>query len=80
MLMPDMEKMCDLLSIPQFFDLEAYMIERREHSLVSLFDAIHQVVMKHNDASVLKTAAQTLEVLCTKESSFQGRSVFIFWP
>ncbi|KAF6204642.1 hypothetical protein GE061_018802 [Apolygus lucorum] len=62
----DADKLVNLLSIPQYFDLEIYTTTRSEASLDLLLKRIQLITEKQHDTEVLETAAKTLEYLCTE--------------
>ncbi|XP_071445719.1 cohesin subunit SA-2 isoform X1 [Hetaerina americana] len=69
----DPEKIANLMSIPQYFDLEMYTTSRQEKNLDSLLKLITEIVEKHTDSEVLETCAKTLEVLCTEDTAIYTR-------
>lgn len=69
----DPDKLANLLSIPQYFDLEIYTTSRQEANLDLLLKKLHQVAEKHHDTDVLETCAKTLEVLCTEGNAIYTR-------
>ncbi|XP_054277370.1 cohesin subunit SA-2 isoform X2 [Macrosteles quadrilineatus] len=69
----DPDKLANLISIPQYFDLEIYTTSRQEANLDLLLKKLHQVVEKHHDTDVLETCAKTLEVLCTEGNAIYTR-------
>ena len=71
--LPDDEKMANLLTIPQYFDLEIYTTSRQEKALESLLKLVQEAVDKHTDTDVLETAAQTLEKLCDDQFPIYSR-------
>ncbi|XP_014259117.1 cohesin subunit SA-2 isoform X2 [Cimex lectularius] len=62
----DPDKLTNLLSIPQHFDLEIYTSSRQEASLDLLLKKIQTITEKHHDTDVLETCAKTLEFLCSE--------------
>ncbi|XP_050680856.1 cohesin subunit SA-1 isoform X2 [Leptidea sinapis] len=62
----DPEKLTNLLSIPQHFELELYTTQRQENLLTQLLNKIRDLVGAHIEAEVVETAARTLEVLCSR--------------
>ncbi|KAK0092308.1 hypothetical protein PV326_001714 [Microctonus aethiopoides] len=60
----DPEKLANLLSIPQHFELDIYTKTRQERNLEALLQKIHVIVEKMQDNDVLETAAKTLEYMC----------------
>ncbi|KAJ8969947.1 hypothetical protein NQ317_012936 [Molorchus minor] len=67
----DPEKLANLLSIPQYFELDLYTSGRQEGSLQALLDKLKYIVQVHHEPEVLETLAKTLEILCT-----EGHSIF----
>ena len=63
------EKLINLLSIPQYFDLEMYTTSRQESSLKLLLDKITLIMSISTDREVLEACAKTLEFLCTEGSA-----------
>jgi cohesin complex subunit SA-1/2 len=63
------EKLINLLSIPQHFDLEMYTTSRQEASLKLLLDKITLIMSISTDREVLEACAKTLEFLCTEGSA-----------
>lgn len=63
------EKLINLLSIPQYFDLEMYTTSRQEASLKLLLDKITLIMSISTDREVLEACAKTLEFLCTEGSA-----------
>ncbi|PSN33726.1 Cohesin subunit SA-1 [Blattella germanica] len=67
----DPEKLANLLSIPQYFELDIYTTSRQETNLDLLLKKMSSIVEKHHDTDVLETCAKTLELLCT-----EGNAIF----
>ncbi|CAH1993260.1 unnamed protein product [Acanthoscelides obtectus] len=67
----DPEKLSNLLSIPQYFDLDLYTSGRQEGSLQALLAKLKYIAQVHHEPEVLETLAKTLEVLCT-----EGHSIY----
>ncbi|XP_044583822.1 cohesin subunit SA-2 isoform X2 [Cotesia glomerata] len=67
----DPEKLANLLSVPQYFDLDIYTKSRQEKNLETLLEKIHVIVEKTHDNDVLDTAAKTLEHMCV-----EGNAIF----
>ncbi|KAI5744904.1 hypothetical protein M8J76_006416 [Diaphorina citri] len=65
----DHDKLTNLLSLPQYFDLNIYTTSRREKDLDELLKKLQKIVDKHNDTEVLETCAKTLETLCCEENA-----------
>lgn len=65
----DNDKLINLLSIPQYFDLEMYTTLRQESSLKSLLDKVTLIMSIGTDREVLEACAKTLEFLCTEGSA-----------
>lgn len=69
----DSEKLTNLLSIPQYFELDIYTTSRQESNLQALLDKMGQIMSKHTDRDVLETCAKTLEYLCSEGSATYTR-------
>ncbi|XP_063901457.1 cohesin subunit SA-1 isoform X2 [Zophobas morio] len=69
----DPEKLANLLSIPQYFDLDLYTSGRQEGSLQSLLVKLKHIAQVHHEPEVLETLAKTLEILCTEGHSIYTR-------
>ncbi|XP_023012703.1 stromal antigen [Leptinotarsa decemlineata] len=69
----DPEKLANLLSIPQYFDLDLYTSGRQESSLQALLAKLKYIVQVHHEPEVLETLAKTLEILCTEGHSIYTR-------
>ncbi|VEN54810.1 unnamed protein product [Callosobruchus maculatus] len=67
----DPEKLSNLLSIPQYFDLDLYTSGRQEGSLQALLAKLKYIAQVHHEPEVLETLAKTLEILCT-----EGHSIY----
>lgn len=67
----DPEKLANLLSIPQYFDLDLYTSGRQESSLQALLVKLKYIVQIHHEPEVLETLSKTLEILCT-----EGHSIY----
>ncbi|XP_050514332.1 cohesin subunit SA-1 [Diabrotica virgifera virgifera] len=67
----DPEKLANLLSIPQYFDLDLYTSGRQEGSLQALLVKLKYIVQVQHEPEVLETLAKTLETVCT-----EGHSIF----
>ncbi|XP_034940731.1 cohesin subunit SA-2 isoform X2 [Chelonus insularis] len=65
----DPDKLTNLLSIPQYFELDIYTKSRQEKYLEALLEKIHNIVEKSHDNDVLETAAKTLEHMCAESIS-----------
>ena len=65
----DPEKLANLLSIPQYFDLDIYTKSRQEQNLDFLLSKIHDIVDRSHNTEVLDTAAKTLEYMCVPGSA-----------
>lgn len=65
----DAEKLTNLLTIPQYFELDVYTKSRQELNLDALLNKIHNIVDKSPNTEVLETAAKTLEYMCVPESA-----------
>ncbi|XP_038206271.1 cohesin subunit SA-1-like [Zerene cesonia] len=69
----DPEKLTNLLSIPQYFDLELYTTQRQEGNLTLLLNKIRDIVSAHTEAEVIETCGRTLEVLCSEQCAVYTR-------
>lgn len=69
----DSEKLTNLLSIPQYFELDIYTTNRQEANLQALLDKMSYIMSVHTDRDVLETCAKTLEYLCTEGSATYTR-------
>ncbi|CAB3260172.1 unnamed protein product [Arctia plantaginis] len=69
----DPEKLTNLVSIPQYFDLELYTTQRQEGNLSLLLNKIREVVNVQTEAEVLETCGRTLEYLCTEQNGVYTR-------
>ncbi|XP_018561375.1 cohesin subunit SA-1 [Anoplophora glabripennis] len=69
----DPEKLANLLSIPQYFDLDLYTSGRQDGSLQALLVKLKYIVQVHHEPEVLETLAKTLEILCTEGHSIYTR-------
>lgn len=67
----DPEKLANLLTIPQYFDLDLYTSGRQEGSLQALLVKLKHIASVQHEPEVLETLAKTLEILCT-----EGHSIF----
>ncbi|GAB6024214.1 hypothetical protein CHUAL_008913 [Chamberlinius hualienensis] len=69
----DPEKVANLLSIPQYFDLKIYTSGRMESHLDLLMKLISEIVDKHSEAEVLEVCAKTFETLCEGNTPISKR-------
>ncbi|XP_037089129.1 cohesin subunit SA-1-like [Pollicipes pollicipes] len=69
----DPEKVANLMTIPQYFDLEIYTTSRQEKNLDGLLKLSQEIVDKHTDRDVLDTCAKTLELLCQENNAIHSR-------
>ncbi|XP_023305203.2 cohesin subunit SA-1 isoform X2 [Lucilia cuprina] len=69
----DSEKLTNLLSIPQYFELDIYTTNRQEANLQSLLEKMSYIMSVHTDRDVLETCAKTLEYLCREGSATYTR-------
>ncbi|XP_065348255.1 cohesin subunit SA-2-like [Cloeon dipterum] len=69
----DPDKINNLMSIPQYFDLDVYVSSRQEKSLDSLLRIIQDLVERHTDTEVLESCAKTLETLCCENLAIYTR-------
>lgn len=70
----DPDKVGNLLSLPQYFDLEIYTTSRQERSLDMLLELIKDIVDQHQEIEVLETAAKTLEIICCDDARKSSRT------
>lgn len=66
--------MANLLSLPQYFDLEVYTTSRQERSLDHLLDLIREITNIHTDVEVLEVAAKSLEIICCDDARKSSRT------
>ena len=71
--LPDHEKIANLMTIPQYFDLEIYTTSRQEKNLEKLLNLIREIVDKHSDTEALEACAKTLETLCDDKFAIYSR-------
>lgn len=69
----DPEKLANLLTIPQFFEIDLYTSGRQEGSLNMLLTKLKHIAEIHHEQEVLETCAKTLEFLCTDGHSLYTR-------
>ncbi|KAG6462453.1 hypothetical protein O3G_MSEX013267 [Manduca sexta] len=69
----DPEKLTNLVSIPQYFDLELYTTQRQEANLTLLLNKIRDMVNVQTEAEVLETCGRTLEFLCSEGCSVYSK-------
>lgn len=69
----DPEKIANLMTIPQYFDLEIYTTSRQEKNLDMLLKLIQDIVEKHTDAEVLEACSKTYEALCSEDYAINTR-------
>ncbi|CAB0035744.1 unnamed protein product [Trichogramma brassicae] len=69
----DPDKLANLLSIPQYFELDIYTKSRQEQNLDYLLKKIHDIVDRSHNTEVLDTAAKTLEYMCVPGSAIFRR-------
>ncbi|XP_043227406.1 cohesin subunit SA-2-like isoform X2 [Amphibalanus amphitrite] len=69
----DPEKVANLMTIPQYFELEIYTTSRQEKNLDGLLKLCQEIVDKHTDRDVLDTCAKTLELLCQENNAIHSR-------
>lgn len=70
----DPDKVANLLSLPQYFDLEVYTTSRQEKSLDMLLELVKDIVEQHTELEVLETAAKTLEIICCDDARKSSRT------
>ncbi|KAJ4428319.1 hypothetical protein ANN_24338, partial [Periplaneta americana] len=64
----DPDKVANLLSIPQYLELNMYITSRQETNLNLLLEKIAKIAEKHNNEVVLETCAKTLNLLCKEQT------------
>lgn len=69
----DPEKAANLLSIPQYFDLEIYTSGRQEKNLEGLLRYLQEIVEKHTDQEVLEACSKCFECLCSEQYAIAGK-------
>ncbi|XP_025837464.1 cohesin subunit SA-1 [Agrilus planipennis] len=69
----DPEKLANLLTIPQYFDLDLYTSGRQEGALQALLAKMKHIAEIHHEQEVLETCAKTLEFLCSEGHSLYTR-------
>lgn len=69
----DQEKLANLLTVPQFFEIDLYTSGRQEGSLNMLLAKLKHIAEIHHEQEVLETCAKTLEFLCTDGHSLYTR-------
>ncbi|XP_069731973.1 cohesin subunit SA-2-like isoform X2 [Phaenicophaeus curvirostris] len=63
----DVQKVTNLLQIPQYYDLDVYSTGHLEKHLDALLREIKDIVAKHSDISVLEASSRTYCILCNEE-------------
>ncbi|XP_047026445.1 cohesin subunit SA-1 isoform X2 [Helicoverpa zea] len=69
----DPEKLTNLVSIPQYFDLELYTTQRQEGNLTLLLNKLRDIVSVQTESEVLETCGRTLELLCSEQCGVYTR-------
>ncbi|XP_063827988.1 cohesin subunit SA-1 [Ostrinia nubilalis] len=69
----DPEKLSNLVSIPQYFDLELYTTQRQEGNLTLLLNKIREIVSVQTEAEVVEACGRTLEYLCSEQCGVYTR-------
>ncbi|OWF51899.1 cohesin subunit SA-2-like isoform X2 [Mizuhopecten yessoensis] len=69
----DPEKVANLLTIPQYFNLEIYTASRQEKNLELTLRYLHEVVEKHTDTEVLEASSKCYECLCNEDYAIAGK-------
>lgn len=69
----DPEKLANLASIPQYFELELYTTQRQEGNLTLLLNKLRDIVAAQAEAEVVETCGRTLEVLCGEQCGVYTR-------
>ncbi|NWU64064.1 STAG2 protein, partial [Pterocles burchelli] len=63
----DVQKVANLLQIPQYYDLDVYSTGHLEKHLDALLREIKDIVTKQSDISVLEASSRTYYILCSEE-------------
>ncbi|XP_053606928.1 cohesin subunit SA-1 isoform X2 [Plodia interpunctella] len=69
----DPEKLANLASIPQYFELELYTTTRQEANLTLLLNKLRDIVSVQTEAEVVETCGRTLEYLCSEQCGVYTR-------
>ncbi|XP_026325154.1 cohesin subunit SA-1 isoform X2 [Hyposmocoma kahamanoa] len=69
----DPEKLTNLVTIPQYFDLELYTTQRQEGNLTLLLNKLRDIVSSQTEAEVVEACGRTLEVLCSAQHAVYTR-------
>lgn len=69
----DPEKLSNLVSIPQYFELELYTTQRQEANLSLLLVKLREVVGAQTECEVLEACGRTLERLCDERAAVYSR-------
>lgn len=65
--------MSNLLTVPQYFDLDLYTSGRQEGALQALLTKLKHIAEIHHEQEVLETCAKTLELLCSEGHTLYTR-------
>ncbi|KFQ75539.1 Cohesin subunit SA-2, partial [Phaethon lepturus] len=63
----DVQKVANLLQIPQYYDLDVYSTRHLEKHLDALLREVKDIVTKHSDMSVLEASSRTYYILCSEK-------------
>ena len=69
----DVDKVANLLVLPQYFDLEIYTTSRQDRSLDQLLNVMNRIVGMHVHDDVLIACAKTYEALCNETLAIQSK-------
>ncbi|KFV17198.1 Cohesin subunit SA-2, partial [Pterocles gutturalis] len=69
----DVQKVANLLQIPQYYDLDVYSTGHLEKHLDALLREIKDIVTKHSDISVLEASSRTYYILCSEEIAIYSK-------
>lgn len=69
----DPEKLTNLVSIPQYMDLELYTTTRQEANLTLLLNKLRDIVSTQAEAEVIEACGRTLEVVCAAPGALHTR-------
>lgn len=70
----DPEKLANLASLPQYFDLELYTLGRREAALQQVLCRLRDAVSAHTELETLEAVGRSLEALCGGCGGQAGRT------
>lgn len=69
----DPEKVVNLMTVPQYFDLDLYTTSRQEKNLDALLRLCQTIMERHTDTDVLNACAKCLELLCSDTHAIGSR-------